>query len=67
MMTLGRSRGGIDRAKKASSVSLEKGYGSQANEAFLAPAAKTRQVHQVKPRDNPMLKRCARALPRDPM
>ena len=51
----------IDRANTASSVWADTAYRSAANEAFLARAGKTSQIHRKKPKDRPMPKHHARA------
>ena len=51
----------IDRANTASSIWADTAYRSAANEAFLARAGKTSQIHRKKPKDRPMPKHHARA------
>ena len=43
----------IDRTNTASSVWADTAYRSAANEAFLARAGKTNQIHRKKPKDRP--------------
>ena len=52
----------IDRANTASSIWADTVYRSVANEAFLARAGKTSQIHRKKPKDKPMPKHHARAI-----
>jgi hypothetical protein len=51
----------IDRTNTASSVWADTAYRSAVNEAFLARAGKTSQIHRKKPKDRPMPKHHARA------